>query len=153
MKNTYRGTFNLAKKLNLKKVKDNYLTIQSSCNSIYLTTIMHYKVGEKVANNTQVLKGLLEGCILKIIKDDETYGYEICEKLVKYGFKDISEGSVYPLLIRLQKKKLLSSVMKKSPLGPMRKYYYITEEGNKELKDFIVLWSEIKKNIDNVLEG
>ncbi|OOB76105.1 PadR family transcriptional regulator [Clostridium haemolyticum] len=114
---------------------------------------MHYKVGEKVANNTQVLKGLLEGCILKIIKDDETYGYEICEKLVKYGFKDISEGSVYPLLIRLQKKKLLSSVMKKSPLGPMRKYYYITEEGNKKLKDFIVLWSEIKKNIDNVLEG
>ncbi|WP_204524456.1 helix-turn-helix transcriptional regulator [Clostridium haemolyticum] len=106
-----------------------------------------------MANNTQVLKGLLEGCILKIIKDDETYGYEICEKLVKYGFKDISEGSVYPLLIRLQKKKLLSSVMKKSPLGPMRKYYYITEEGNKKLKDFIVLWSEIKKNIDNVLEG
>ncbi|KEH89272.1 PadR family transcriptional regulator [Clostridium novyi A str. 4540] len=106
-----------------------------------------------MANDTQILKGLLEGCILKIIKDNETYGYEICEKLIQYGFKDVSEGSVYPLLIRLQKKKLLSSVMKKSSLGPMRKYYYITQEGEKELSDFIDLWSDIKKNIDRILEG
>jgi PadR family transcriptional regulator PadR len=105
-----------------------------------------------VANTTQILKGLLEGCILKVVNNNETYGYEICEKLIEFGFKDISEGSVYPILIRLEKKKLLYSVMKKSPLGPMRKYYYLTEEGVTELKEFISSWEEIKKNIDNVLE-
>lgn len=105
-----------------------------------------------MANTTQILKGLLEGCILKVVNNNETYGYEICEKLIEFGFKDISEGSVYPILIRLEKKKLLYSVMKKSPLGPMRKYYYLTEEGSTELKEFISSWEEIKKNIDNVLE-
>lgn len=106
-----------------------------------------------MANNTQILKGLLEGCILQIVSRNETYGYEICEKLMNYGFEDISEGSVYPILIRLEKKKLIYSIMKKSPLGPMRKYYYLTEEGTDELKDFIESWMETKKNIDRVLEG
>ncbi|MCI1944204.1 PadR family transcriptional regulator [Clostridium luticellarii] len=106
-----------------------------------------------MSNITQMLKGLLEGCILKIVSSSETYGYEICEKLLNYGFQGISEGSVYPILIRLEKKKLLYSTMKKSPLGPMRKYYYLTEEGIKELKWFILSWEKIKQNIDNVLEG
>lgn len=106
-----------------------------------------------MANTTQILKGLLEGCILNIVNKNETYGYEICEKLIEFGFKDISEGSVYPILIRLEKKKLLYSIMKKSPLGPMRKYYYLTEDGMEELKEFISSWGEIKRNIDNVLEG
>jgi len=114
---------------------------------------MYYKVGDYLAKTTQILKGLLEGCILKIVSTHETYGYEICERLTAYGFQEISEGSVYPILIRLEKKKLLYSNMKQSPLGPMRKYYYLTEEGNKELVDFISSWNKIKKNIDDVLEG
>ena len=106
-----------------------------------------------MANSTQILKGLLEGCILKIVSNHETYGYEICEKLTVYGFQEVSEGSVYPILIRLEKKKLLYSKMINSPLGPMRKYYYLTEEGINELKNFVSSWNKIKKDIDNVLEG
>ncbi|MBM6839367.1 PadR family transcriptional regulator, partial [Clostridium saudiense] len=53
-----------------------------------------------MANSTQMLKGLLEGCILKIVSNNETYGYAVCEKLMQYGFEDISESSVYPILIR-----------------------------------------------------
>ena len=106
-----------------------------------------------MANSTQILKGLLEGCILKIVSNDETYGYEVCEKLITYGFEDISESSVYPILIRLEKKKLLYSKMKKSPLGPMRKYYYLTYDGTKELEEFISTWNFVKRNVENVLEG
>jgi PadR family transcriptional regulator PadR len=106
-----------------------------------------------MANNAQILKGLLEGCILNIVSKNETYGYEICEKLIEFGFEDVSEGSVYPILIRLEKKKLLYSSMKKSPLGPMRKYYYLTENGVEELENFILSWNEIKRNVDTVLEG
>ncbi|KAJ52943.1 PadR family transcriptional regulator PadR [Clostridium tetanomorphum] len=105
-----------------------------------------------MARNTQMLKGLLEGCILKIISKNETYGYEICEKLIEFGFKEVTEGSVYPILIRLEKKKLIFSIMKPSPLGPMRKYYYITDTGNTELKEFIITWNEMKQNVENVLE-
>lgn len=105
-----------------------------------------------MARNTQMLKGLLEGCILKIISKDETYGYEICEKLIRFGFKEVTEGSVYPILIRLEKKKLIFSIMKPSPLGPMRKYYYITDEGKTELMEFVTTWTEMKENVQNVLE-
>ena len=53
----------------------------------------------------------------------------------------------------MEKKKLLYSIMKKSPLGPMRKYYYLTEEGKCELNEFINTWNIVKRNVKNVLEG
>lgn len=106
-----------------------------------------------MASDTQILKGLLEGCILKIVKENETYGYEICETLMNYGFKDITEGSVYPILIRLEKKKLIYSIMKNSPFGPKRKYYYLTDEGAWSLQDFVILWKSVKMNVDSVLGG
>ena len=60
---------------------------------------------------------------------------------------------MYPILIRLEKKSLIYSVMKESPFGPMRKYYYISKLGELELQEFIDSWIKIKKNIDNVLWG
>ena len=59
---------------------------------------------------SQMLKGTLEGCILKVISHKETYGYEISEKLKEYGFFDISEGTIYPLLLRLEKNGLLTKI-------------------------------------------
>lgn len=102
-------------------------------------------------NQTQLYKGLLEGCILKIISLGETYGYEISEKLMKCGFEHISEGSIYPILIRLEKHELLKAILKESPYGPKRKYYYLTEEGEVMLSEFIDAWRKLKLNIDNVL--
>ena len=106
-----------------------------------------------MANTTQILKGLLEGCILEIVNKKETYGYELCEILIGFGFKEITEGSVYPILIRLEKRSLIYSIMRVSPFGPMRKYYYITKLGKLELSEFINSWKEIRMNIDNVLGG
>ena len=56
--------------------------------------------------NAQILKGLLEGCVLKLIEKDETYGYKICEDLALGGFENVGEGTVYPIVIRLEKKVL-----------------------------------------------
>ncbi|CEO89123.1 MAG: PadR family transcriptional regulator [Syntrophaceticus schinkii] len=103
--------------------------------------------------NPQMLKGLLEGCILKIICDGETYGYEIVEKLKKYGFQDVSEGTVYPLLIRLKKNKLLNNITRESPYGPKRKYYSLSEEGKAELETFYQTWLELRDVIDLVFKG
>lgn len=52
---------------------------------------------------SQMLKGVLEGCVLAIIAQNETYGYEISQQLEHYGFGKITEGTIYPLLLRLEK--------------------------------------------------
>lgn len=54
-------------------------------------------------NLTEMLKGVLEGCVLEIISRKETYGYEITRQLNALGFKDVVEGTVYTILIRLEK--------------------------------------------------
>lgn len=54
-------------------------------------------------NLTEMLKGVLEGCVLEIISRKETYGYEIVKTLNALGFEDVVEGTVYTILIRLEK--------------------------------------------------
>ncbi|GAA0180137.1 PadR family transcriptional regulator [Clostridium sediminicola] len=104
-------------------------------------------------DRAQLLKGLLEGCILKIIAQGETYGYQITSDLNNSGFYDLNEGSVYPVLIRLEKKGLVDTETKKSSLGPRRKYFKITLEGEKYLESFTEIWSEISHNVHNILKG
>ena len=58
-------------------------------------------------DRSQMMKGILEGCILKVIGDKETYGYEIVDQMQKYGFEEMKEGTLYPLLLRLEKKKYI----------------------------------------------
>ena len=104
-------------------------------------------------DRSQLMRGTLEGCILKIISKEETYGYEIVSRLQEYGFGDSKEGTIYPLLVRLEKKDIISSVYKESPLGPKRKYYFITREGEEYLNQFKSVWNDVKNSVDRVLEG
>ncbi|MEN2769237.1 PadR family transcriptional regulator [Ornithinibacillus xuwenensis] len=101
---------------------------------------------------SQLLKGVLEGCILSIIHQQPTYGYELSVKLQEYGLADVSEGSIYPILLRLQKETLIQGTMQKSDFGPKRKYYHLTEEGEKALKEFIYHWENIKLPVDNIIQ-
>lgn len=112
---------------------------------------MHSKVGDDVIDRSQLLKGTLEGCILKIIGQEETYGYEIVNKLQVYGFLDMKEGTIYPLLVRLEKKGMVRSTYKESPLGPKRKYYTLTPLGTEMLIDFITIWQEISKTVNTII--
>ncbi|MGG5461132.1 PadR family transcriptional regulator [Clostridium sp. B9] len=103
-------------------------------------------------NNSQILKGVLEGCILQIINyKEETYGYEVVTELRNYGFKSASESTIYPILTRLEKRGVLSSCKKPSPLGPQRKYYSLTCLGEEELQGFKDLWDELKGFVDGLL--
>ena len=104
-----------------------------------------------MANSSQLLKGILEGCILKIILEKETYGYELYSSLKSSGFDDLSEGTLYPLLIRLEKNGLLSSISRDSPLGPKRKYYFLTILGKQEFLDFCTSWDKISKSVNRIL--
>lgn len=59
-------------------------------------------------DRSQLMRGTLEGCILKIISEKTTYGYEIMVSLKNKGFEDISEGTIYPLLMRLESREALN---------------------------------------------
>lgn len=106
-----------------------------------------------VNDKSQLLKGVLEGCILKIVKCKvETYGYEIVTELRYYGFGQCTEGTIYPLLTRLEKKDLLTSKKQNSPYGPQRKYYSLTEKGFKELQEFYEIWIAFKTFVEKLFE-
>ncbi|MFX3618661.1 MAG: PadR family transcriptional regulator [Sporolactobacillus sp.] len=100
---------------------------------------------------TQLLKGVLEGCVLLIVLEDDVYGYEMVQKLKQYGFKEIVAGTVYPLLQKLEKQGYLSSRLKYSPDGPNRKYYRITPEGTVYCRDFIGEWEQLVSNVNHLI--
>lgn len=102
--------------------------------------------------SSQMLKGVLEGSILAIIQQKEVYGYEISQTLKGYGFGDISEGTIYPLLLRLEKNGCLDSVYRESKHGPKRKYYLLTEKGKQELEEFQNDFQNMVKAVFDLLE-
>ncbi|MBB6622907.1 PadR family transcriptional regulator [Clostridium gasigenes] len=105
-------------------------------------------------NKSQLLKGVLEGCILKIVKHKgETYGYEVVTEIRNFGFGKCTEGTIYPLLTRLEKRKSLKSEKKESPFGPQRKYYSLTQQGEEELSEFENTWIEFKYFVDGILKN
>ena len=101
---------------------------------------------------SQMLKGVIEGVILHIIKNNETYGYEIVEELKRNGFYTMTEGTVYPILQRLKKKGYILGGYKKSEIGPRRKYYYITEKGKRYLKGFYESYEQLNTAVYKVID-
>lgn len=99
---------------------------------------------------SQMLKGTLEGCVLKVISNRETYGYEISQRLLEHGFEGIPEGTVYPLLLRMEKNGLIEAEYKASVLGPKRKYFSITEKGREELEKFLKSFREMEAAVNHV---
>lgn len=99
---------------------------------------------------SQLLKGVLESCILKLISGNEIYGYQISSKLMEHGFK-IKDGSIYPILLRLEKEKCIQGRMKVSQKGPNRKYYSITEIGREKLVSFYIQWNQLQHLVGSLI--
>ncbi len=103
-------------------------------------------------NLTEMLKGILEGCVLEIISRKETYGYEITRQLNALGFTDVVEGTVYTILIRLEKNNLVDITKKPSDIGPPRKFFALNDAGHKELQKFWQKWDFIVSKLDQLKE-
>ena len=103
-------------------------------------------------DKSQLMRGTLEGCILKILSQKTTYGYEIVTMLLGYGFQNIKEGTIYPLLVRLEKKGIITSELRPSPLGPSRKYYSITTYGLEYLYEFKTNWQQISQSVNQIFK-
>lgn len=103
-------------------------------------------------NLTEMLKGVLEGCVLEIISRKETYGYEITRQLNTLGFSDVVEGTVYTILIRLEKSKLVDTSKKPSDMGPPRKFFALNNAGREELQKFWGKWEFISSKMNELKE-
>jgi PadR family transcriptional regulator, regulatory protein PadR len=101
-------------------------------------------------NITEMLKGVLEGCVLEIISRGETYGYEITQHLRKLGFTDVVEGTVYTITMRLEKHNLVDIEKKPSTIGPPRKFYQLNEAGRNKLENFWDKWNFVSSKLNEL---
>ncbi|MBQ4822416.1 PadR family transcriptional regulator [Aquimarina sp. MMG016] len=107
----------------------------------------------KIENTkAQMRKGVLEYCILSILKDDDAYVAEILGTL-KDAKMLVVEGTIYPLLTRLKNAGLLSYRWEESTSGPPRKYYGLTETGQLFLKELNITWDELRNAVNLVTKN
>lgn len=104
-------------------------------------------------NLTAMLKGVLEGCVLEIISHKQTYGYEITRQLNALGFTDVVDGTVYTILVRLEKNKLVDIEKKPSDIGPPRKFFMLNDAGREELQKFWDKWEFVSTKMNALKEG
>lgn len=100
-----------------------------------------------------MLKGTLEGCVLAIVGAEETYGYAITRRLNTLGFADVTEGTVYTILLRLERRGLVDVSKRPSELGPPRKFYSLNDAGRAELATFWARWAYLSSRIDQLKES
>ena len=100
----------------------------------------------------QMRKGILEFCILSLLKDKDCYTSELLEML-KDAKLLVVEGTVYPLLTRLKNDELLSYRWEESTSGPPRKYYKLTELGEAFLKELGETWSELSEAVNTITKN
>ncbi|MEE0498318.1 MAG: PadR family transcriptional regulator [Gemmiger sp.] len=103
-------------------------------------------------DRAQLRKGTLEGCILKIISREATYGYAIAVTLRESGFDDLTEGTLYPLLLRLERKGLIAAEYRAGSGGPSRKYYQLTPDGAQCLAEFVAAWQTTGAAVNRILQ-
>ena len=98
---------------------------------------------------SQMRKGVLEFCILSIIKLGEAYPSDIIDKM-KAANLNILEGTLYPLLTRLKNADFLTYRWVESNSGPPRKYFSLTDKGAEFYKELETTWLELANAVDEI---
>ena len=98
---------------------------------------------------TQLRKGILELCVLTLLSRADGYGYEIATRLMQDV--GMGEGTIYPLMRRMQDDGLVSTYLVEGPGGPPRKYYRMTETGRTTLKAQRVEWKNFLASVEKML--
>jgi PadR family transcriptional regulator len=99
----------------------------------------------------QLRRGVLEYCVLALLRHDQRYGFEIVHTLADQAGLVTSEGTIYPLLSRLRRDGAVQTSWRESPSGPPRRYYRITPAGQRALEQFRDEWAQFRDNVDGLL--
>jgi PadR family transcriptional regulator PadR len=101
--------------------------------------------------NIQLKKGVLELCVLSLLKSHDKYGYELINEISKNI--EISEGTIYPLLKRLKTEGFVETYLEESSEGPPRKYYRLTEKGEQARLVYLNEWNEFLRGVNSLIGG
>ncbi|MFD8897886.1 PadR family transcriptional regulator [Streptomyces ardesiacus] len=99
----------------------------------------------------QLRKGVLEYCVLALMRDRPRYGVELLHALEESGALATSQGTVYPLLSRLRRENLVTTTWQESASGPPRRYYALTASGRAALDEFSHVWPGFRDAVDTFL--
>ena len=102
---------------------------------------------------TQLRKGLLDIVILNLLRHGERHGYEMVQTLKQSQGLIIREGNIYPILARIETDGLVESYSEASRDGPPRRYFKLTELGQKTLADMNAHWDEVIESIQHIRKG
>ncbi|MFF3741060.1 PadR family transcriptional regulator [Streptomyces sp. NPDC002566] len=103
---------------------------------------------------SQLLRGVLDLCLLSLIAERPRYGFEFVAALADSGLDLVSEGSIYPLLARLEREGLISSYRAPSASGGApRKYYRLTDTGRVELASGRTVWHAFSRRVGRILSA
>lgn len=98
----------------------------------------------------QIGSAILDACVLAILKEEDTYGYKLTQKVKEY--LEISESTLYPVLRRLQKENYLQTY-DQEVMGRNRRYYCLTEKGKEMVVYYQQEWENFSRKIDGILKG
>jgi len=99
----------------------------------------------------QLRRGVLEFCVLALVRGGERYGFELVRALSDVDGLVTTEGTLYPLLGRLRREGLVDTEWKESPSGPPRRYYSLTAGGRARLASFVEEWTRFRDGVDALL--
>jgi PadR family transcriptional regulator PadR len=102
---------------------------------------------------TQFRKGLIELCVMAVLRHEEAYGYQIVEQLARVPGLEITESTVYPVLARLARDRYVTVRTAPSPAGPPRRYYCLSNTGRRRLEEMLAHWKEIQNSVIQLVEG
>ncbi|MFI1809444.1 PadR family transcriptional regulator [Streptomyces sp. NPDC020422] len=100
---------------------------------------------------SQLRKGVLEHCVLALLRDGPRYGVELLSELAEVSVMTTSQGTIYPLLSRLRREGLVDTELRESPSGPPRRYYTLTPVGRAALTEFTQAWPLFRDAVDHFL--
>lgn len=102
--------------------------------------------------DTEMLKGVLEGVVLAVLARRPAYGYEITADLRDRGFADLAEGTVYAILVRIEQRGLVDVEKVASEKGPPRKVFTLNDTGRAQLAEFWTTWSLLAGRLEQLRE-
>jgi PadR family transcriptional regulator, regulatory protein PadR len=109
-------------------------------------------MGEADTRRSQLLRGVLDICLLAVMSEGPAYGYEMTKRLRARGLSTVGEGSIYPLLGRLERDALVETRRAASNGGPPRKYYSLSPAGELALEAGRREWQMARDAVDGVLD-
>lgn len=111
------------------------------------------ELGEARNPLTQLRRGVLEYCVLALLRSGDRYGFELVRELSGADGLVTSEGTIYPLLTRLRKEEHVVTFWRESESGPPRRYYRLTDTGHAALAAFTQDWARFRDSVDLILTG